>query len=412
MDYVIIGDGIAGATAAEKIRDEDEDASIKIFTDESEALYNRIMLKSFMKGTLPVQYTKMHDEAWYDKRGIDLHLDTRIEEVHTEYNSVISESGEEYPYDKLLIATGGSPREYPLDNEYKNLHYMWTMKDAKEIKQSAEESEKAVVIGGGLLGIDLAMAYAENDTETYYLIRDEVWWHRGLSKKGAEIVHRKLEDKGGNIFTESEASEFVGEHEIEKVVTDERDFEVDAVAVAIGQTPNSEIADVEKNDIGMIQVDETLQTSNEDIYAAGNMVEYYSPVLEERTVKGSWDHSEAMGEYAASNMLAADFSEEKSCSEQQSEEECCGDDRPFDFINTYGVGHFDVQFLAIGDWTGEPLEKKYSEDEYRRLFFKNNRLVGAVMIGFTKGQKRIKDLIQNKEEIEDKEDLLEKDFWK
>ncbi len=411
MDFIIIGDGIAGAKAAENIRKADDNASIKVFTDEDQALYNRIMLKTFMKGTLPAQYTQMHDEDWYEKRDINLHLDTRINEVKNGYKAVISEDGEEYSYDKLLVATGGSPREYPLDEDYENLHYMWTMKDAEEIKESAEESEKAVVIGGGLLGIDLAVAYAENDCETYYLIRDDRWWHRGISEKGAEIIHRKLEEKGVNVVTETEASDFIGEERVEKVVTEEEEFEVDAVAVAIGQTPNSEIVDVEKNDAGMIKVDENLQTSDEDIFAAGNLVEYYSPVLEERTVKGSWDHSEAMGEYAAENMLAANFSEEKSCSKQQSKEDCCGNYRPFNFINTYGVGHFDVQFLAIGDWTGEPVEKKYSEDEYRRLFFKNDRLVGAVMIGFTKGQEKIKNMIQGKEKIEDREALLEKSFW-
>ena len=391
MKYVIIGDGTAGATAAEKIRKEDDEASIKVFTDESQALYNRIMLKTFMKGTLPAQYTQMHDENWYEKKDIDLHLETRIGEVKDEYNTVISEYGEEYSYDKLLVATGGSPREYPLDGVFENLHYMWTMKDAEEIKESAENSEKAVVIGGGLLGIDLAVAYAENDCETYYLIRGDRWWNRGISKKGAEIIHRKLEGKGVNVITETEASSFEGEEKIEKVLTENKEFEVDAVAVAIGQTPNSEIVDVEKNEASMIKADENLQTSDKDIFAAGNMVEYYSPVLEERTVKGSWDHSEAMGEYAADNML--------------------GEDRPFNFINTYGVGHFDVQFLAIGDWTGEPVEKKYSEDEYRRLFFKNDRLVGAVMIGFTKGQEKIKDLICDKEKIDDREALLEKSYW-
>ena len=392
MDYVIIGDGVAGAAAAERIRKEDDEASVKVFTDESQALYNRIMLKTFMKGTLPAQYTQMHDMGWYEKKDIELHLETRIEEIKEEYNTVISEYGEEYSYDKLLVATGGSPREYPLDQNYENLHYMWTMKDAEEIKESAENSETAAVIGGGLLGIDLAVAYAENNCETYYLIRGDRWWNRGISKKGAEIIHRKLEEKGVNVVTEAEASSFEGEEKIEKVVTDSgKKYEADAVAVAIGQTPNSEIVDVEKNEASMIKVDENLRTSDENIFAAGNMVEYYSPVLEERTVKGSWDHSEAMGEYAASNML--------------------GEDRPFNFINTYGVGHFDVQFLAIGDWTGEPVEKKYSEDEYRRLFFKEDRLVGAVMIGFTKGQEKIKNLIQGKESIEDREALLEKAFW-
>ena len=391
--FVVVGDGNAGATAAKNLRDEDEDAGIAVLTDESEPLYNRIMLKNFMKGTLPKQYARVHDEAWYEDRDIDLHLETRVTDVDTEEKVVETDSGENFSYEKLLVATGGSPRRLPFDEGYENIHYMWTMENAETIKNDAEECEKAIIIGGGLLGIDLAVAYAENDAETYYLIRESNWWHRGLDKEGADIVHRKLEEKGVNVLTETEASQFnVEDNEIESVVLDSGDeIECESVAVAIGQTPNSEFIDVDKNDYSMIKTDKFLNTSAEDVYAAGNMVEYYSPVFEKRTVNGSWDHSEAMGESAADNMLNRE--------------------KAFDYVNTYGVGHFDVQFLAIGDWSGEALEKKYSEDEYRRLFFDGDRLVGAVMIGYTRGQNRIQELIQEKEEFEDREKLLEKEFW-
>jgi NAD(P)H-nitrite reductase large subunit len=389
--YVIIGDGIAGATAAETIRAEKEDAEIQVFTDEENALYNRIMLKNYMKGTLPKQYTQMHDEDWYEKKDIELKLEKPIRQADTENKKVQTED-EEYPYDKLLVATGGSPRKMPQDEGYDNLHYMWSMNDATAIKESAEQAEEAVVIGGGLLGIDLAMAYAENDCETYYLIREGNWWSRGLDKKGAEIIHRKMREKGVNVITDTEVEELKSENnnKVREVVSkDGQVFECDAVAVAIGQTPNSEFVDVDKNDQDMIKTGEFLETSREDVYAAGNMVEYYSPVFERRTVNGSWDHSEAMGRAAARNML--------------------GGREEFDFVNSYGVGHFDVQFLAIGDWEGEVVEEKYSEDEYRRLFFKDDRLAGAVMIGYTKGQEKLKNLIKKKSLIEDKSGLLARD---
>ncbi len=390
---IIIGDGVAGATAAENIRERKEDAEIRVFTDDSEPLYNRIMLKTYMKGSLPKQYTRVHDEGWYESRDIELHLDTRVVDVDQEGKEVKTGEGEAFEYDTLLMATGGNPREFPLDDGYGNVHYMWTMHNAEEIKEAAQEAEEAVVIGGGLLGIDLAVAFAENDAETHYLIREGNWWHRGLDGEGAGIIHDKLEDLGVNVVTEAEASEFVAEDgEVEKVVADSgEEFSCDSVAVAIGQTPNSEIVDVEKTDRGLIQVDERLRTSDEDIYAAGNMVEYYSPVFEERTVKGSWDHSEAMGECAGKNMS--------------------GEEAEFDYVNTYGVGHFDVQFLAIGDWTGEPVSKRYDDTHYRRLYFKGDRLVGAVMIGYTRGQEEIKEMIKNKREFEDKEALLEKSYW-
>lgn len=390
--YVIVGDGIAGATAAETIRDNSEDAKIVVLTDESEPLYNRIMLKTYMKGSLPKQYTRVHDENWYEKRDIDLELETRVTDVDRD-REVVKTDGREYSYDRLLVASGGSPCKLAFDQGYDNVNYMWTMDDAERIKQAAEESNKSVVIGGGLLGIDLAMAYAENNSETYYIIKDNTWWHRGLDEEGAEIVHRKLEEKGVNVVTDTRIKGFETEdNRVIKAVADSGDeFECDSVSVAIGQTPNSEFIDVEKNSRGMIQTDEYLQTSDDSIYAAGNMVEYYSPVFKERTVKGSWDHSEAMGETAGENMS--------------------GEKKIFDYVNTYGVGHFDAQFLAIGDWTGEAVSRKYDENHYRRLFFEDNRLIGAVLIGYTTGQERIREMIKHKEQVEDREELLDKSYW-
>lgn len=395
MKYVIVGDGIAGATAAETVKKEKEEAEIAVLTDEKEPLYNRIMLKTYMKGTLPKQYTRVHDENWYDKRDIDLHLETKVESVNQKEKTVETSSGESFEYDKLLVATGGSPRTLPQDSGYENLHYMWTMENAETIRESAEESDKAVVVGGGLLGIDLAMAYAENDTKTYYLIKDGCWWSRGLDQEGAEIIHRKLEEKGVEIITDTVVEEFNSENNsVTRVkASNGESYECDAVAVAIGQTPNSGMVSIEKNESDIIKTDEYLQTSDENIFAAGNMVEYYSPVFERRTVNGSWDHSEEMGEAAGKNMA--------------------GGEEQFDYVNTYGVGHFSAQFLAIGDWTGEPLSRKYEDKEnhYRRLFFDDNKLVGAVMIGFTRGQEEIKRLIREKEKIEDREELLDKDYW-
>lgn len=392
--YVIIGDGVAGATAAQKIREEDEEAEIRIFTDESEPLYNRIMLKTYMKGSLPKQYTRMHDENWYEKRDIDLHLETRIEKVDSSGKIVLTEDSETFSYDKLLVATGGNPRKLPEDEGFDNIHYMWTMYDAEEIKEAAEEASSAVVIGGGLLGIDLAVAFATHDVETHYLIRGSNWWNRGLDKEGAEIIHEKMEELGVNVVTETEVEELKAENsEVQKVIdTNGEEYDCDKVAVAIGQIPNSEIVDVEKNDSDMIKTDKFLQTSNKDIFAAGNMVEYDSPVFERRICNGSWDHSEEMGENAGRNML--------------------GEEIEFDYVNTYGVGHFDVQFLAIGDWTGEPVSKNYDEEgHYRRLFFDGDRLIGAVFIGYTKGQEELRKMIKEKETIEDKKRLLNKKYF-
>jgi len=392
-NYIVVGNGIAGAAAAEELREKSEDINVKVFTDESEPLYNRIMLKSYMKGQLPKQYARVHDKNWYEKRGIKLFLDTRVEKVDTGNREILTENGKTHSYDKILVATGGRPRKLPQDKEYENVNYMWTIEDSEVLKKSAEESEKAVVIGGGLLGIDFAVAYAEHDTETYYLIRGENWWRRGLDPEGASIIHEKLEEKGVKVVTNAEVESLKAENNKVKTVqtAEGKSFDCDSVAVAIGHLPNSELLDVEKNSYGAIKTNEYLQTSEPGVYAAGDMVEYQHPIFGEKTMNGAWDHSEKMGITAARNML--------------------GEEQKFDYINTYGVGHFDTQFLAIGDWTGEPISRLYEDNHYRRLFFENNKLVGAVMIGFTKGQEKIKEMIESCDEVDDRETLLKKEYW-
>jgi NAD(P)H-nitrite reductase large subunit len=89
-----------------------------------------------------------------------------------------------------------------------------------------------------------------------------------------------------------------------------------------------------------------------------------------------------------------------------------GKEEKFDFVNTYGVGHFDIQFLAMGDWTAEPISRSYDEGgHYRRLFFHDDILVGAVLIGFTKSQEKIKRMIEEKKRVESRKEQLEKDYW-
>lgn len=389
MDFVIIGDGIAGATAAETLRERDGDANITVLTDESEPLYSRIMLKNYMKGTLPKHYTRVHDRNWYESRGIDLELETRVVNVDTDRGEVETRDGDSYSYDRLLVASGGSPRQLPQDDDLENIKYMWTMDDAEHIKKDAEEVEKAVVVGGGLLGIDLAVVYAEHDVETHYLIREDNWWSRGLDGEGAEIIHRKLEEEGVEIVTGAQVEDLeTGEGRVTAVNTDSGErFECDTLAVAIGQTPNSDFVDVEKNGDGAIKTDEYLQTSEKDVYAAGNRVEYRSPVFEKRIEIGSWDHSEAMGETAAKNML--------------------GEETEFDFVNTYGMGHFDVQFLAIGEQEGETVSRELPGDGYRRLFLEDGNLRGAVLIGETSGQEKLKEWISEGREFQEPEKAVE-----
>ncbi|MFB6188109.1 MAG: FAD-dependent oxidoreductase, partial [Halobacteriaceae archaeon] len=136
--YAIIGDGVAGSSAAEQIREEDPEADITIITDEGEPLYNRILIKEFAKGKLPEAPISIHDEEWYEERNIDLLLNTLVTDIDTDAHTLYTHDDNTIHYDKLLIATGGTPAELPVKNsDADGIHHFWTFQDARRIREHA-----------------------------------------------------------------------------------------------------------------------------------------------------------------------------------------------------------------------------------------------------------------------------------
>ena len=184
--YVIIGDGIAGSSAAETLREGAPDADVTVITDEGEALYNRILIKEFAKGKLPEAPISIHDPEWYDERDIDLRLDTYVTELDADAHTLHTHEGDTIEYDKLLVATGGTPVQLPVENsDAEGVHHFWTFDDARGIAEHASEAETGAVVGAGLLGIDLAAICGAQEVDAHYLMRGESWWRYALSKEGA-----------------------------------------------------------------------------------------------------------------------------------------------------------------------------------------------------------------------------------
>ena len=192
--YCIIGNGVAGDSAAATIRERDPDSDIIICTEEGKPLYNRILLKEFAKGKLNQNSMEIRDEDWYQDREIELRLSTQVIGVDAEDKIIKLHSKEEQRYDQLLIATGGTPREMDVPNSgAKGIHHFWTMKDTIEIRNHAEKANSGIVIGAGLLGIDLAAICGAQGVNAKYIMRGDRWWRGALSREGSKIIHRSLE---------------------------------------------------------------------------------------------------------------------------------------------------------------------------------------------------------------------------
>jgi NAD(P)H-nitrite reductase large subunit len=397
--YVIIGDGIAGSSAAETLREERPDAGVTVITDEGEALYNRILIKEFAKGKLPEAPISIHDEDWYDDRDIDLRLNTFITNIDPSAHTVETHDDEVLEYDKLLVATGGTPAQLPVENsDAEGIHHFWTFQDARSIREHAENSATGVVVGAGLLGIDLAAICGAQGIEANYLMRGECWWRYALSTEGAEILHDAMRDIGVTPVTGSGVDHFEVDDESQVAAaidpTGER-FEADFVGVAIGLDFNTEVlrgTGVEIDD-GVI-VDRYMETNVDDIYAAGDITRFYDTILGEHGQNGSWGSAKEQGSVAAQNMVDPGSTE-------------------FRWVSSYSITHFDFPFLSFGHPTegDDHCEKKYSDTEWRRIAFKNGRIVGGVLIGDLSPQSAYKKLMRKERVVADqREKLLQKEF--
>jgi len=392
--YVVVGDGVAGSSAAETLREKAPEAEITVITDEGEALYNRILIKEFAKGKLPEAPISIHDSDWYAERDIELSLNTHVTGVDTDEKVVRVYEGDDVPYDKLLVATGGTPRQLPVDNsDADGVHHFWTFQDARAIGRDAEAADTGVVVGAGLLGVDLAAISGARGLDAHYLMRGDRWWRYALSPDGAEIVHDALRERGVTPVFESGVDHFETEdgHVTAAVDPDGDRYEADFVGVAIGLDMNTAClrgSGVERD--GGVFVDEYMRTSVEDVYAAGDLTRFHDTIVGERAQNGSWGSAKEQGRIAAVNM-AADGREEA-----------------FRWVSSYSITHFDFPFLSFGHPTigDDHAERKYSDSEWRRLTFNDGQLIGGVLIGDLSQQSKFKQLIREERQVAGQTDVL------
>ena len=393
QSYVIIGDGVAGSSAAETLREKEPDADITVVTDEGEALYNRILIKEFAKGKLPEAPISIHDESWYDDRDIDLQLDTLVVDIDVDGHTIETHEGDVYEWDRLLVAAGGTPTQLPVENsDAEGVHHFWTFEDARAIKSHIEQADSSVIVGAGLLGIDLAAITAAQDVEGKYLMRGNNWWRYALSEEGAEIIHDALRERDVEPVFQSGVDHFeVDDGRVTTAIDPNGDeYDADFVGIAIGLDFNTEILQdtpIECDD-GIV-VDEYMQTNHDDVFAAGDITQFEDLILGERGQNGAWGSAKEQGSIAAQNMV--DYGSE-----------------PFEWVSSYSITHFDFPFLSFGHPTlgDDEAEAKYSDTEWRRLAFKDGRIVGGVLIGDLSPQTKYKQLMREQRVVAEQKDVL------
>jgi 3-phenylpropionate/trans-cinnamate dioxygenase ferredoxin reductase subunit len=389
--YVVLGNGIAGQTCAEELRKADAESSIVMIAAERHPLYNRVALPRYLRGQVRREKVLMRTVDDYARQNLEIHFETWATEVDAKSKVVRTNRGQEFKYDALLIATGGRPKPppWPGSDQVSPCIGFQTLDDTDAIIEKADASNRVLVMGGSFIGYELAEGVSfRKKSQLTWIMRGPWFLRYVLDEEGGQLCRQLGEAQGVEFITSDEVQKFSrtnGRFTAETV--NGRKVEFDLLTYGVGldyYTEPVRDAGVELNK-GIV-TDARLRTSAPDAYAAGDIAVFYDLMVERHNQMGTWDNAEAHGKVAARNMAGAseDF---------------------FD-VPTYTTTMFGSTLAVMGVTPdvqpGLESVRTYSFEEkfYRKLFFKDDRLVGAIMIGPPKGRKKLIEIMRGRQKIE------------
>ncbi len=296
--YLIIGGGMTAEAAVRGIRENDPDGSIGLISTETNPPYDRPPLtKGLWKG-------KPLEEIWRAPEGIsaDLHLGRTVVKVDPDKKLATDDIGTGYRYDKLLLATGGTPRTLPFGGD--RIIYYRTLDDYQRLRKLADAGQRIGVIGGGFIGSEIAAALSMNGAEVLMVFPGEGIGGRIFPKELSLFLNEFYEEKGVKVLTQTKVSGLESEGDGLVLITNTgQRIQADAVVAGIGIQPNIELAQAAEIEIDNgVVVDEYLLTNQADIYAAGDVAAFESSVLGRRIRVEHEDNANTMGNRAGQNM--------------------------------------------------------------------------------------------------------------
>lgn len=385
---VVVGAGAGACGFVRSYRSLNTDDEIIIFSKEDFPFYNRVMLPDYISGAQEwEQLVKMTDKEEYDYN-ITLHRGVSIEHIDRNAQMVTDSKGQVHSYDVLLMATGSRPAMLRDTPAMQGIFSMRSRVDADNFKQHLKAGNgKVVIVGGGLLGIELAASLREVNVEVVVIQRSSRLMDRQLDPLGSRLLYEELTDKGIDIYYNDEIERFLGHQRIEGIrLKSGLQIDCQAIVMAIGTTPNIELAKVSGMDCkrGVI-VDEYLRTSDPHIFAIGEIAEFRGMLY------GISAAAEQQAEIVA-RYLSGDISRYYEGSL---------------LMNILKMHGTELCSLGLSECPSEPgYEEVVFIDKAKRYYKKciiyKDRLVGAILIGDKSEFLEFRDLIQNKMELSEK----------
>ena len=398
MDYVIIGGSAAGVSAAGTLRKHDQGADITLVCDEAYLLYSRCLLTYLIAGSIDETKLNFKDRNFFETNSIKTYLGKKAASINRKEKIISLEDGTKIKYDKLLLATGARPKRVAVPGvNKKGVFTVRKMDDALAIMEMLDKVKEIVVLGGGLIGLRDAYALRQRGKDVTVVVKSPQILSQMVDAEAAGIIAATLEKNGVKIMRGLAAAEILGKESVEGILLDNtKRLPAQMVIIGKGVSPNIELASScgLKVEDGII-ADEFLKSSDENIFAAGDVAETYDLARETKRVNALWPCAVEQGEIAALNMLGKKIAYNGSLS--------------MNSVDFFGLGCISMGIAKPKKEEGYEIISKVGKNKYKKFILKENRIVGMVLVGDIKAAGIVCILIRNKIDASSVKHLLLED---
>jgi 3-phenylpropionate/trans-cinnamate dioxygenase ferredoxin reductase subunit len=387
--FVIVGASLAGAKAAETLREEGFDGRVVLIGSEHERPYERPPLsKDYLRGEVGREKVYVHDEGFYAGHDIELRLGRTAVSLDTVGSAVTLDDGERLPYDRLLLATGAEPRRLAIPGaQLDGVLYLRSVEDSDTLRERLDRGGSVVVVGAGWIGAEVAASARQRGLEVTVVEPAGVPLERVLGREVGAVYRDVHADHGVRMLLGTGVAAFEGDTAVERVRTDDgRELACDFVVVGVGVLPRTELA--ARAGIAVddgILVDERLRTSAPDVFAAGDVANAHHPLYGERIRVEHWANALNQGPVAARAML--------------------GPSAPYDLVPYFFSDQYDVGMEYAGfarDWDRVVFRGDPATREFIAFWLVGDRIVAGKNVNVWDVTDAIQRLIRERVAVDDR----------
>ena len=381
--FVIVGASLAGAKAAEALRDRGFDGRIVLIGAEPDRPYERPPLsKEYLRGEAGREKVYVHDERFYGSQEIELRLGVEASSLDTAAHEVVLNGDERIAYDKLLLCLGAEPRRLSVPGaELEGIYYLRTVEHADALRDRLAAGGRVVVIGSGWIGSEVAASARQKGLEVTVLDPLSVPLERVLGTEVGAVYRDIHAEHGVTMLLGTGVESLQGDRSVERVVCDDgRLLDCDFVVAGIGASPRTGLAEAAGLEVANgIVVDDRLRTSADDVYAAGDVANMMHPLFGESIRVEHWANALNQGPAAARSML--------------------GDDVPYDRIPYFFSDQYDVGMEYSGfasTWDRVVFRGDVGKREFIAFWLSGGRVLAGMNVNVWDVTEPIQDLIRSK----------------